>query len=240
MPFLSDLLAALPSPAAATQAVWSFFVRGGLFMIPLALCSLIGVMSVLYKFLSLARNRVIPPDLAREVESFERRLQDGGADRVIRQFQEGRSTLARLCSVALKHRGKSLAEITHSVESAAREETVHLHAGIGVLDVMITVAPLLGLLGAASGLVEVFESMDQSTDHVAVARGIAVALNTTIFGLLIAVPCVIAHSYFIRRIEMLTARLEGLMGDLVHVLNKESVAHPTAPAASPAPPAANS
>ena len=83
---------------------------------------------------------------------------------------------------------------------------------------MITVAPLLGLLGAASGLVVVFEAMDQTTDHVVVARGIAVALNTTIFGLMIAVPCVVAHSFFIRRIEMLTARLEGLMGDFVHVM----------------------
>lgn len=233
-----DLLAALPSPAAAAQAVWSFFRGGGLFMIPLAVCCFVGIMAMLYKLLSLARNRVIPSELAREVESFERRLHDGGSDRVIRQFQEGRSTLARLCSVALKHRGKSLTEITQSVESAAREETVHLHSGIGVLDVVITVAPLLGLLGTASGLVVIFEGLGETTDHVAIARGIAVALNTTIFGLAIAVPCVIAHSYFIRRIEMLTARLEGLMGDLVHVLNKESAATSAAPATPPVLPAA--
>ncbi len=233
-----DLLAALPSPAAAAQAVWSFFRGGGLFMIPLAVCCFVGIMAMLYKLLSLARNRVIPSELAREVESFERRLHTGDSDRVIRQFQEGRSTLARLCSVALKHRGKSLTEITQSVESAAREETVHLHSGIGVLDVVITVAPLLGLLGTASGLVVIFEGLGETTDHVAIARGIAVALNTTIFGLAIAVPCVIAHSYFIRRIEMLTARLEGLMGDLVHVLNKESAAPSAAPATPPVLPAA--
>ena len=230
-----DLAAALPSPSAAVQTVWSFFESGGLFMIPLALCCVIGVMAALFKLLSLARDRVIPPSLAREVEAFELRLREGGSERVIRQFQEGRSTLARLCSVALKHRGKSLTEITQSVESAAREETVHLHSGIGVLDVVITVAPLLGLLGTASGLVVIFEGLGETTDHVAIARGIAVALNTTIFGLAIAVPCVIAHSYFLRRIEMLTARLEGLMGDLVHTLNKDT----TAPAATPpTPPAA--
>lgn len=225
-------LAALPSPTAAIQAVWSFFERGGLFMIPLALCSIIGIMAMLYKFLSLAGSRVIPTDLARDVEAFERRLHEGSAEPVIRHFQEGRSTLARLASVALRHRGKSLDEITQSVESAAREEAVHLHAGIGVLDVVMTVAPLLGLLGTASGLVVIFEGLGETTDHVAIARGIAVALNTTIFGLAIAVPCVIAHSYFLRRIEMLTARLEGLLSDLVHVLNNKAGATDPPPAAT--------
>jgi biopolymer transport protein ExbB len=192
-------------------------VQGGLFMIPLALCSVVGMMAILYKFLSLSRSRVIPEDLAREVEAFEHRIAEAKPEPVLRQFQEGKSTLARLCAVAIKHRGKALSDITQAVESSAREETVHLHAGIGVLDVVITVAPLLGLLGTASGLVVIFEGLGETTDHVAIARGIAVALNTTIFGLAIAVPCVIAHSYFIRRIEMLTARLEGLLGDLVHV-----------------------
>jgi ribosome-associated translation inhibitor RaiA len=58
-----------------------------------------------------------------------------------------------------------------------------------------------------------------------IARGIAEALTTTIFGLAIAVPCVIAHSYFVRRIEMLTARLEGLLGDLVHVCQTPADRH---------------
>jgi biopolymer transport protein ExbB len=79
--------------------------------------------------------------------------------------------------------------------------------------------------------VAIFQGLGETTDHVAIARGIAVALNTTIFGLAIAVPCVIAHSYFVRRIEMLTARLEGLMGDLVHVLNSQD--HPGTASATP-------
>jgi len=211
------LHATISTPTEAVQATWSFFVQGGLFMIPLALCSVIGTMAVLFKFLSLARNQVIPAALAGNVEAFEHLIAEARHEPVIRQFQAGKSTLARLCAVAIKHRGKTLAEITQAVESSAREETVHLHAGIGVIDVVITVAPLLGLLGTASGLVVIFEGLGETTDHVAIARGIAVALNTTIFGLAIAVPCVIAHSYFIRRIEMLTARLEALLGDLVHV-----------------------
>lgn len=93
----------------------------------------------------------------------------------------------------------------------AREEVVKMHSGIGVLDVVITVAPLLGLLGTASGLVTIFEGLGETTDYLAIARGIAEALTTTIFGLAIAVPCVVAHSYFMRRIERLTARMESIL-----------------------------
>lgn len=205
------------NPMEAFDVTWSFLVKGGLFMVPLSLCSIVGVMAILYKLLSLNHNQVIPQGLANEVEAFEHRLADGNPEPAIRQFQEGKSTLARLCAVAIKHRGKSLPEITQAVESAAREETVQLHAGIGVLDVLVTVAPLLGLLGSASGLVVIFEGLGETTDHVIVAHGIAVALHTTIMGIVIAVICVVAHSYFLRRIECLTARLETLLGGLVHV-----------------------
>jgi biopolymer transport protein ExbB len=80
----------------------------------------------------------------------------------------------------------------------------------------------LGLLGTASGLVAIFQGLGDTADHLAIARGIAIALNTTIFGLAIAVPCVVAHGYFTRRIEVLTARLESLLADLAHVCQKTS------------------
>ena len=48
------------------------------------------------------------------------------------------------------------------------------------------------------------------------AGGIAMALNTTIFGLAIAVPCVVAHGYFTRRIEVFTARLEALLAEFAN------------------------
>lgn len=204
------------------ESAWKFFAEGGIFMIPLGLASVGGVMAIIYKFLSLSPERVMPARLAREVAMFERRVEENNVENVLREFQEGRSALARLGAVAIKHRGKPRDEITQAVEACAREETVQLHAGIGVLDVVITVAPLLGLLGTASGLVVIFQGLGETTDHLLIASGIAEALSTTIVGLAVAVPCVIAHSYFTRRIERLTARLEILLADLVHVCQRKS------------------
>ena len=195
-------------------AAWDFLQKGGIFMIPLGLTSVAGMMAILYKALSLSSGRVIPKALAHEVAQFQQRVVADKVEPVLSEIEKGDSVLARLAAVVLKHRGKSRGEITHAVESAAREETVHLHAGIGVLDTVITIAPLLGLLGTASGLVLIFQGLGNNSDHLAIAQGIAEALTTTIFGLAIAVPCVVAHGYFVRRIETLTARLESLLASL--------------------------
>ena len=199
--------------AAATQveglqAVWKFFEEGGFFMVLLAGCSLVAVTVIFFKVLSLRRGAVVPEKLAQAVERFCERPIVGLAGE---ELERGGSCLARLCAVALRHRAKSKAEIAEAVQAAAREEIVHLHAGMTALDVVITVAPLLGLLGTASGLVVVFGGLGDSSDHTAVALGIGRALNTTIVGLAISIPAVVAQGWFQRRIDTMAARLEVLL-----------------------------
>ncbi|MEN9974967.1 MAG: hypothetical protein RLZZ282_973 [Verrucomicrobiota bacterium] len=199
---------------APLQTAWEFLQKGGVFMIPLGITAMAGSTAILYKWLALSSKRIIPTALARQLAHFQ---ELGASDRLeplLQEFQHGKSALARLAAVAMKHRGKSQREITLAVEARAHEETAHLHAGIGVLDTCITIAPLLGLLGTASGLVTIFQGLSEAADHLTIARGIAEALTTTIFGLAIAVPCVVAHGYFTRRIEVLTVRLESLLAEV--------------------------
>ena len=98
--------------------------------------------------------------------------------------------------------------------SALTDESSPIY-GMPVLEVVITIAPLLGLLGTTSGLVLVFANVGQGADPAMVGQGIAMALNTTVAGLVVAVPAVIAHSHFNRKIETMSARLEVLMGKVV-------------------------
>ncbi len=205
------------------RVVWEFLQKGGVFMIPLGITSVAGMMAILYKFLSLSSHRVIPKTLVHELTQFQPKNITQKSNPNSKSFPQGSSTLARLVSVVLKHQGKSRSEISHAVESAAREEILHLHAGIAVLDTIITIAPLLGLLGTASGLVRIFQALGDNSDHLAIARGIAEALTTTIIGLAIAVPCVIAHGYFVRQIEKLTARLEALLSHFSTVCEKPNL-----------------
>jgi biopolymer transport protein ExbB len=219
MPAMLHPLADLTA-SDALRTSWEFLQKGGIFMIPLCLTSIIGLTAILFKFLALSRRRVIPDELARKVANFQELATADRTESVLKEFEKGESTLARLAAVAVRHRGKPQRDIILAVESSAREESSRLHAGIGVLDIVITVAPLLGLLGTASGLVVIFQGLSDADNHLAIARGIAEALNTTIFGLAIAVPCVVAHGYFTRKIEVLTARLESLLADLAHVCQR--------------------
>ena len=201
---------------SATEATVEFLAKSGIFVYPLILCSVAGLTAIVYKMMALSRSRIVPASLVSLMENSPR----GAQATLVTQLSEGGSAIARIGSVALEYQGEPTLEISQAVEASAREEVVKMHSGIGLLDVVITVAPLLGLLGTASGLVVIFQGLGETTDHLAIARGIAEALNSTILGLAIAVPCVIAHSYFTRKIEMLTARMESVMTRFISVCSR--------------------
>ena len=196
------------------KAIGDFFNQGGIFMYALALTSFVALTAIVFKILSLSRKVVIPAELEAEVHRAEARGEVSG---LASSSDSGSSTLARLCQVALRHRGKPRAEITDAVQASARDEIVQLNSGMIILDTIITVAPLFGLLGTASGLVVIFNGLGDSPDQNLLAKGIGRALDNTIVGLAVAVPAVVAHGWFSRRIEVLISRLESLLARVARV-----------------------
>jgi len=196
----------------AFDTTWNFLRGGGFFMALLGLCSLASLTVILMKSMSLRRSSVLPDELGREVARFEEHLEAGTLAGLQREFAKEDNSLSRLCTVALRNAGRTQGEAQEAVQSSAREEIVRMNAGMSVLDVVITIAPLLGLLGTAAGLITVFADLDDKEN---IGRGIATALSTTIVGIAIAVPSVIAQSIFSRKIETLSVRLEVLLGRVV-------------------------
>jgi biopolymer transport protein ExbB len=105
-----------------------------------------------------------------------------------------------------------------AVQAAARREVVRLEQGLFILEIMVGISPLLGLLGAVSGLVKVFgafgDAAGQSDPHT-IAAGISEALSTTVVGLAIAIPCLVAYSCFVRKVETIASELESLVSLLL-------------------------
>lgn len=196
----------------AFTSTWQFFQGGGIFMFFLALCSLVAVTVIILKMITLTRKNILPDRLELEVEKFEEHLEAGTLTELQAEFLRGENSLARLCAVALRNAGRTQGEVQEAVQSSAREEIVRMNSGLPVLEVIITISPLLGLLGTASGLVSVFEDLDANAQ---IQKGIATALSTTIVGLAVAIPSVIAQSVFSRKIETFSARLEVLLGRVV-------------------------
>lgn len=192
-----------------------FLEKGGIFMVPLLLCSIAAVAVVLLRFFALRRDVVLPRTLATEI----RRFPNGGNPEALGRLAGGDpSPLARLTRVAIEHLRWPKAENNEAIQTAARREVLRLESGLGGLELIVGIAPLLGLLGAVSGLVHLFSNFGAAgaqVDNARIAAGIAEALNTTIVGLTIAIPTLCFVTYFNKRVEALSVELEELLAELV-------------------------
>jgi len=174
------------------------FKSGGPVMYPLLACSIIVLTVIIERLmfwirLDLLRNRPLVIEVlelcrAADWESVKTKVA-GSKDYLIRILVSG-----------ILHREFSM---TKAMESAAADEVKNMRRYMGVLDTMITVAPLLGFLGTVTGIINSFESLGVTViEHPeTVAIGIAQALITTAAGLTIAIPAVFLYNYFNSRIE---------------------------------------
>lgn len=213
----STILSAVEAEPGVVEQISLFFEEGGIFMILLGVTSIVGLAAIVFKFLSLRRSRVLPMDLVADLRDLESKVASGNVRPWLDQLEVGNSALARLGAETVRQRGRSQSEIAEAVQSMARAEMVRLHAGMTVIDVVTSVAPLLGLLGTASGLVVVFAGIESDSDWMMITGGIGRALKTTIVGMAIAVPSIIADGFFRRKIDTFASELEVLLTRLAHV-----------------------
>jgi biopolymer transport protein ExbB len=197
------------------QTMVNFFTKGGLFMWPLLACSIVTVTTIVLSVLTLREKKVLPLVIESEIE---RLVPGGSAERLLRVVNDDNSSLARITRAALQHLRWPRSENIEFAQTKARAELVRLERGLIVLEVVTGIAPLIGLIGTVSGLVQVFSGLGLSSgaaDTKAVALGISMALNCTIFGLSIAVPSLIAFSYFSKKVEVLSVQMESIVSDLI-------------------------
>jgi len=199
----------------ALNSVIGFFERGGLFMWPLLICSIVALTTIILRGFALREKQVMPLVIESEIE----RLMPGGSpDRLMRIVENDQSSLGRIARIALQHLRSPRSENVEAVQTRARHEMVLLEKGLIVLEVIVGIAPLLGLIGAVSGLVHVFSHLGLSSgasDTRQIALGIAEALNATVFGLSIAVPTLVAFSYFSKKVEVMSVEIETLVVELI-------------------------
>ena len=234
------MLAQLPETA---QSVVNFFVTGGPFMWPLLACSIVAVTMIILRGMALRRKNVLPLVVESEIE---RLVPGGSAERLARLVQQDESALARIVRTALQNLRAPRNETVEVVETKARHEMIVLEKGLIVLEIITGIAPLLGLIGAVAGLVRVFSALGISSgasNTAAIALGISEALNATVFGLSIAVPTLIAFSYFSKKVEVMSVEMETLVVELISKcyygrVTREDAAPPalraTVPARAPA------
>jgi biopolymer transport protein ExbB len=205
-----------PTPDGFASLI-QFFSKGGVFMYLLAACSVAGVAVILLRALGLRRDLAVPPVIRAEIERLRTETEDP-LGRLNAFLMADRSPLGRIVRVAIKHLHANRSENQDAIQVAARVEMVRMEQGLFILEILVGITPLLGLLGAVSGLVKVFaafgDAAGQSDPHI-IASGISEALSTTVVGLAIAIPCLIAYSVFVRKLETIAAEMEALVSLLL-------------------------
>ncbi len=222
------ILAQMPN---ALQSAWTFFYTGGIFMWPLLACSVVAVTVIILRGIALRRKNVLPLVIESEIE---RLVPGGSAERLARIVQQDDSSLGKIVRTALQNLRAPRNETVEVVETKARHEMILIEKGLIVLEIITGIAPLLGLIGAVAGLVRVFSALGVGTgtsNTQAIALGIAEALNATVFGLSIAVPTLIAFSYFSKKIEVMSVEIETLVVELIGKcyygrVQRDEAAHP--------------
>jgi biopolymer transport protein ExbB len=185
-----------------------------LFIILLVLASVVAVTFIVERGLALRWNKVIPPAIRARVTSYQ-----GPGDLPTLQAvcEENPSTCGRLLLFATQHADWSKDEAAQLLETRARHEIAQLERGLVVLEIIVGIAPLMGLVGTIYGLIQLFGHVNSgnASDSAKFAEGISIALHATLLGLITAIPALIAWSYYSKKVENLTVELESISDEFL-------------------------
>jgi biopolymer transport protein ExbB len=196
------------------------------FIIALVVTSIIMVAFLVERGLALRWHKVIPPSVALAVENYQN---ENDLPRLRGVAESNPSPLSRLLLFASDHLDWPRNENRELIETRARHEMTLLERGLVVLEIIVGIAPLLGLVGTIYGLITLFSSMSGSVtgaaDSAKFAAGISLALYATLLGLLIAIPSLVGWSYYNKKAENLGIEMESLCEEFLrkHYRTQETV-----------------
>lgn len=188
-----------------------FFTRGGPVMYPLLICSLISMTIVIERIIFWIR----------EAKRRDRRLLDkvldasgrGDLDGALDLGKGSRDSIVKVICYGLEHHAISR---VNALEMAAADAIERMKRGLPILDTIITMAPLLGILGTVMGIIESFDLLGHSgiEDPKAVTGGIAQALITTAAGLTVALITLVPYNYLLAKVDRAVRDMEKYITSL--------------------------
>ena len=198
------------------------FQRGGPIMWPLLICSLASLTITIERLIFWWRKGPIQDNA--QIERLFRLTEHADYGDAVSAGKECSGATARVLLAGLIHRDHGLAE---AMQVEAGNEVERMKQGLGVLDTIITAAPLLGILGTVIGIIESFDLLGASgiEDPKAVTAGIAQALITTASGLTVALITLIPFNYLVGRTQRAAKRLEHVATQL-EVAYRKSLGKP--------------
>jgi biopolymer transport protein ExbB len=184
------------------SGVGGFLVKGGPVMIPLAVCSVLALAVVIERAVAWLRlGSLADPD------ALLARAENGKWEDAMSTGECSRSPVARVLAAGIRHRNPAA---RLAMEAVAQEELARLRRYLPVLDTVVTLSPLLGLLGTVTGMIGAFGIMAQAglNQPTAITGRVAEALIATAAGLAVAIVALVPYNFFQRRAEAMAETME--------------------------------
>lgn len=211
--------------------VFELIQKGGFFVYPIILCSIVGLAIFLQKMWVLRSKNIIPEVFLEQLYRF---LSQGKLGEAEVYARANSSSISRVALAALENSDKPKEELREEIEEAGRKETLELMRYAEGLGTISNVSTLLGLLGTISGMIKIFRVIADKpiVNPPELAGGISEALYTTAFGLLVAIPAFIAYKYVVGRADELISLMEEegrKIMEYVIVAKENETTNPTDP-----------
>lgn len=193
---------------------------GWLIIAPLLLCSVAVIAISVERFWTLDPSKIAPKHQLGQVWNWLQNNQlDGDKLKELRQS----SQLGRILAAGLSNSRHGRDVMKDSIQEAANQVIHELEKFLGALGTIAAIAPLLGLLGTVIGMIKVFTALnlEGAGNAAPLAGGISEALVTTAVGLFVAIPAMMSHRYFVRRVDALVITLEQEAIKLVDALHND-------------------
>ena len=191
--------------------------RGGFAMIPLLFCSILSVAVMIERYAAL-RRAAAPTDAL--MDSLRARLEKGDADGALEACRATPGPVARVLAAGVAAYRVAPSTVERRLEEAALAEAPELHHRLAWLDTIITVAPLLGLLGTVVGMIGSFRIMGSTgaSHPTAITAGVAEALIATATGLVIAIVTLVGYNALTDRVRSILGVIELRATQLLNLL----------------------
>ncbi|OOP55997.1 MAG: hypothetical protein AYP45_11935 [Candidatus Brocadia carolinensis] len=176
-------------------------------MIPLLICSVLALAVIIERAINLRRNKILKPEIIQTIEAIR---SQNDIPFAISKCEVISGPFSNLLRRILTNNHLTREEKFIDIQAAGRQETKSLEKRLLVLEVITAVAPLLGLLGTVLGLEDIFGIISELGlgQAKAFSAGLAQAIRTTVFGLFIAIPSLVAYSYFDKKVDTFVLAME--------------------------------
>jgi biopolymer transport protein ExbB len=208
------------SPSLLQESVGLFDVmqKGGPLMWLILLCSVLGAGVFVERLLYYHRSRMNAAEFLAGTLNLLRRKSYLEA---LERCEDGHGPVVRVVQTAILKRNLPPSDLREVVREISQLQVPRLEANLPILATVGHVAPLLGLLGTVTGMIQAFIEISRSSGAAPVgdlAAGIWTALITTAAGLMVAIPCYVAYNYLVSRVQAIMGDMERAAIEVIHVL----------------------